>query len=122
MYNTAAVFETQTGQDVVRLTQPGPRVDAMAFSPDGKLVATGSADGVARVFEARTSRETVRFAVQGEVRAVAFSPDGNLLATGSEDKTARVFDVRSWRELVRLPLGEPTWTVKFLRGDAPCES
>ncbi len=85
----------------------------MAFSPDGKLLATASDDKTARVFETRTWRELVRFAYQGEVRRLAFSPDGALLATGSADKTARVFDLGTRREVARLAHQGEVWAVAF---------
>ncbi|HEV3200661.1 MAG TPA: AAA-like domain-containing protein, partial [Bryobacteraceae bacterium] len=77
-------------------------VTSVAFSPDGKLVATGSADNTARVFEAATGWEVSRLAHQGLVAAVAFSPNGKLVATGSADKTARVFQAATGREVSRL--------------------
>jgi WD40 repeat protein len=86
---------------------------AVAFSPDGKLVATGSRDKTARVFEARTGSEVARLAHQGAVYAVAFSPDGKLVATGSYDKTARVFEARTGREVARLAHTDEVNAVAF---------
>src|SRR5204863_460121 len=82
-------------------------VNAVAFSRDGKLVATGSDDTTARVFGAATGREVSRLAHQDTVYAVAFSPDGKLVATGSgkiflEAGAARVFEAASGREVSRL--------------------
>jgi WD40 repeat protein len=74
----------------------------VAFSPDGKLVATGSNDKTARVFEAATGRGVSRLAHQSTVSAVAFSPDGKPVTTGSLDKTARVFEAATGREVSRL--------------------
>ena len=79
----------------------GP-VNAVAFSPDGKLVATGASDKTARVFEVATGREVSRLSHQDYVGAVAFSADGKLVATGSWDKTARVFEAATGREMWRL--------------------
>ncbi len=87
-------------------------VNAVAFSA-GTLVATGSADNTARVFEARTGREVARLAHQGPVSAVAFSPDGTLVATGSWDKTARVFEARTGREVARLAHRHSVYAVAF---------
>jgi hypothetical protein len=62
---------------------------AVAFSPDGRWLATGS-DG-ARVWEAATGQEVIWMAREKQVGSVAFSPDGRWLATGSNDRTARVW-------------------------------
>jgi len=92
---------------VSRLDHDGP-VWAVAFSPDGTRVATGSGDtmgrgnGSARVFDAATGAEISRLDHGGDVRAVAFSPDGTRVATGSEDNSARVFDAASGAEISRL--------------------
>jgi WD40 repeat protein len=97
---TARVFEAATGREVLRLGHGGS-VEALAFSADGKLLATGSGDHTARVFEAATGREMSRLAHRDAVHAVAFSADGKLVATGSWDQTARVFEAATGREVSR---------------------
>ena len=79
------VFESATGQEALRITHQDI-VIAIAFSPDGKLVATASFDNTARVFEAATGREVLRISHRNRVYSVMFSPDGNLVATGSEGR------------------------------------
>ncbi len=72
----------------------GNMVAVVAFSPDGKTIATGSWDKTARLWDLKTGRPigpTIQH--QESVRGVAFSPDGRWLATASNDKTARVWDV-----------------------------
>ena len=65
----------------------------VAFSPDGRLLATGSADKTARLWDPATG-ECLRTLAGHDrgVFGVAFSPDGRLLATGSWDNTARLWD------------------------------
>jgi eukaryotic-like serine/threonine-protein kinase len=65
----------------------------VCFSPDGKLLATASADGTARVWDVETGQ--LRFNLAGhtnEVNCVVFAPDGKTLATASEDGTVRLWD------------------------------
>jgi WD40 repeat protein len=77
-------------------------VNAVAFSPDGTRVATGSYDDSARVFDTVTGTELARLNHDGDVNAVAFSPDGTRVATASDDRSARVFDAATGTELARL--------------------
>jgi DNA-binding SARP family transcriptional activator/class 3 adenylate cyclase len=88
-------------------------VHAVAFSPGGSLLATGSDDGTARVVEARTGNEVARVTHPRPVRAVAFSPDGSLLATGSFDGTARVVEARTGNEVARVRHTRPVRAVAF---------
>jgi WD40 repeat protein len=78
-------------------------VYAVAFSPDGKTVLTGSQDGTARLWDAATAQPLgPSLTHQGLVLAVAFSPDGKTVLTGSYDHTARLWDVATTK-----PIGTP---------------
>ena len=77
-------------------------VATVAFSPDGRRLATGDNDGVVRVWSLRAPRATVLVGHDGKVTSVAFSPDGRSLVTGGVDETARIWDVRTGRETAEL--------------------
>jgi WD40 repeat protein len=67
---------------------------AVAFSPDGQVVVTGSADGTARLWQADTGQPLGQLTRHEQpVRTVAFSSDGRTVVTASEDGMARLWRV-----------------------------
>lgn len=70
-------------------------VIGVAFSPDGKLLASSAqGDPVARIWDTATGKQVRMFKGHSDwLRSVVFSPDGKLLATGSVDKTVRLWNV-----------------------------
>lgn len=75
-------------------------VRAMAFSPDGKRIASGGVDRIVRVWAADDGRETLRLnGHQGQIESVRFSSDGKRLASVSDDRTIKIWDAESGKEL-----------------------
>ncbi len=89
---------------VLRLRPPDGELSTVycvAFSPDGKTIATGSADKSICIWDATTGKRLRQFpAHSNEVWTVAFSPDGKLLASGGRaDFTLRTWDPATGKAL-----------------------
>src|SRR5262249_51869410 len=76
-------------------------VASVAFSPDGKLLASANWAGDVRLREVPSGNEAAVFKIPGPSR-VAFSPDGSLLAAASESKIVRLYDVAKRKILCDL--------------------
>jgi WD40 repeat protein len=87
------VVDGRTGKEKRRLAA-GSLVTAAAFTPDGRMLATASAEGSIRLWETTTWQQRHRFPGHTDwIRCLAFSPDGSRLASGSDDRTALVWEV-----------------------------
>jgi WD40 repeat protein len=80
---------------------------ALAYSPDGHLLATGGKDCFIRLIDVDSSREIRNHKAHWNffVDAVAFSSDSNFLFYGVGNNDIRVWDVRAWREVNKLKVG-----------------
>jgi hypothetical protein len=84
------------------LTTHAEHVTAVAYSPDGRLVASGDQGGAVRLVESDTGRTAAEPPRRpGQVWGLAFSPDGGRLATAGDDRTVRLWDAATGEPLAR---------------------
>jgi WD40 repeat protein/tetratricopeptide (TPR) repeat protein len=91
--NSIILREKASGRVVHTLTGHSAEVVALAFSPDGRRLATASSDRTIKLWDTVTGLDI--FTLRGHTAGVlclAFSSDGNRLVTGAIDSSARVWD------------------------------
>jgi hypothetical protein len=106
------LWELASGQEVATLEGHNESTRGLAFSPDGRWLASCSGayrtsnDQTVRVWDPATGREVRRFEGHfGAVNEVAFTPDGRSVVSGSDDATVLVWDVADLTD--RRSGGEP---------------
>ena len=76
-------------------------VKSVAFSPDGTILASGSADGTIKLWDTKTGTEIRTFTEHKRpVESVAFSPDGTILASESDYEVPKFWNVKTGKEIL----------------------
>src|SRR6266498_997562 len=104
LFLPGAAWAQATAEPKIRIEGPfnSGIVYSVAFSPDGKTLASGSGDNTIRLWDVGAGRLIRSLAGHGgAVRSVAFSPDGKMIASASEDKTIKLWQV-STGKYIRL--------------------
>lgn len=100
LWNLSGAVPAQRFQHVITPADGAPYdVEAVAFSPDGALLATTNCDTIVRLWDPATAKLLRRLSASDSppacLRAVAFSPNGQLLAARLDDGTTGVWDLAS---------------------------
>ena len=119
--NTIRLWDVDTGETQRILTghagefevDNGPFSDegvkSVAFSPDGKTLASGGGDNVIHLWDIGTGKRTMTlFGHTGGLFSLAFSPDGKTLASGSHDSDIRLWDPHTGQQKKTLT-GHSAW-------------
>jgi len=79
----------------------------LAFSPDGKLLASAGASNDVKLWDVATGKELQPFEGHTSwVRSAAFSPDGRMLASVGLDDTVRFWEVATRRKIASFPVNQ----------------
>lgn len=103
-WDTVRLLETATGKQRRHCTGHEGLVHAVAFSNNGRLLASGADDRTVRLWDPATGRAVRELRGHvGKVHAVAFSPDGRFVASGDSGGTVRLWDAGSGKLLRQFP-------------------
>jgi WD40 repeat protein len=113
---TLILWDVATGEPIgAPLEGHKSNILSVAFSPDGKLIASASLDGQILLWDALTGEISGEALLGhgGLVTCVAFSPGGSLLASGGDDNTVRIWDLTTRVLLAVLPHPNDVWSLAW---------
>ena len=96
-------WDTASGQQIGAIKGHGKGVNSVAFSRDGKLIASSSTDNTIKIWDVASKRELRTLTGHtSNIESLDFSPDGRLLASASDDGGTFLWDVSTGDHLLTL--------------------
>src|SRR5262249_37423362 len=95
------LWDVATGRECLQFQAGQQTIRALAFSPDGRTLASTHDSNRAYLWETASGRQRCEIELSPTATALAFTPDGRLLATGDALRNLRVRDLTAGRELHR---------------------
>ncbi len=96
------LWDTQNGNIKQRLIGHSDEVDAVAFSPNGKLLASGSYDKTVKIWNAETGKLEKTFQTSQSVETVSFSPDSTIIRSADKAGTVQQWQIQTGQLLQTL--------------------
>ncbi|KAK2495370.1 hypothetical protein MC885_016618 [Smutsia gigantea] len=105
------IFGVESGKKEYSLDTRGKFILSIAYSPDGKYLASGAIDGIINIFDIATGK--LLHTLEGHampIRSLTFSPDSQLLVTASDDGYIKIYDVQH-ASLAGTLSGHASWVL-----------
>jgi WD40 repeat protein len=108
-----SVWNLNQANTIINTQKHNGEIITLRFSPDGRYLVSGGADGAALVLEARTGNEVYRSLHSDQVRDIAFSGDSKRFVTASKDRYIRVWDADTGKQLLIMSQNDAVQSVKL---------